>query len=486
MEDKLYQDRINQINYLESKGINPYPQEPPKRSHKNKQVVELYESLEGKKVEVLGRIMGLRGHGKMCFIDLEDESGKLQVMIMEQEVGKKVMDLFNHGYTVGDIVAVSGKVTKSKAGEVSVLAKKITMLSKALLPVPPRKTQKKDAMSDPEARYRQRYLDMLVNPEVLERFKTRSKMVQMMRERFIEFGCWEVETPILDTIYGGASARPFTTHHNALDFDLYLRISDELYLKKLIVGGFEGVFEFSRDFRNEGMDYKHNPEFTQVEVYKAYADYEFWMKATETLMSQMALKFLGTTKINYQGMEVDLKTPWKRLSIYDGIKQEMGIDIEKLSLAEIKKIAKKEGIKETDPGYIALELFDKYVEHKLINPTFVIDYPESTSPLTKKHRTKKGLVERFECVVAKMEVMNCYTELNDSRSQRHNFEEEVKRKEEGDEQAMPMDEDFIRAMEYGMPPMGGIGISIDRWCMLYTNADHIREVIAFPLMKPKK
>ena len=484
MEDRLYQDRLSQIKFLESRGVNPYPQQPPKRTHHNQEIVNGFKKLENKLVNVVGRIMGLRGHGKMSFVDIEDESGKLQLMVNEAIIGKEAMELFSKGYSNGDIIAVEGKVFKTKAGEVSVNAQEITMLAKALLPVPPRKTQKKDVMSDPETRYRQRYLDLLVNPEVIQRFKIRSQIVQLMRERFLELGCWEVETPILDTVYGGASARPFVTHHNTLDIDLYLRISNELYLKKLIVGGFEGVFEFSRDFRNEGMDYKHNPEFTQVELYKAYADYNWQMEMTEKLMSDIALKLVGSTKVVYQGKEVDLKAPWKRLSIYDGLKQEMGIDFEKLTPTEIKKLAKKEGITETDPGYIALKLFDLYVESKLVNPTFIIDYPESTSPLTKKHRSKPGLVERFECVVAGMEVMNCYTELNDSRKQRANFEEELKRKKAGDDEAMPMDEDFIKAMEYGMPPMGGIGISIDRWCMLLTDADHIREVLTFPLMKP--
>jgi lysyl-tRNA synthetase, class II len=485
MKDKLYQDRLTQLQFLESKGINPYPQEPPQRTHKNQEVVKSFDELQDKNVDVVGRIMGLRGKGKMSFIDIEDESGKLQIMISEDIVGKEIMEIYNKGYSIGDFVGINGKVFKTIAGEISVKAEKISMLSKSMLPVPPRKTQQKDMLSDPEARFRQRYLDLLVNPEVIQRFKIRSQIVQLMRERFNELGCWEVETPILDTVYGGASARPFTTHHNTLNLDLFLRISNELYLKKLIVGGFEGVYEFSRDFRNEGMDWKHNPEFTQVELYKAYTDYNWQMEMMENLISDIAKKLLGTTKVIYQEKEIDLKTPWKRLSIYDGIKKETGIDFEKLSKEEIKKIAIKEGITESDPGHIALELFDKYVEPKLINPTFIIDYPESTSPLTKLHRSKSGVVERFECIVAGMEVANCYTELNDSRKQRANFEAETKRKEAGDEEAMPMDEDFIKAMEYGMPPMGGIGISIDRWCMLLTDTDHIREVILFPLMKPK-
>jgi lysyl-tRNA synthetase class 2 len=311
-------------------------------------------------------------------------------------------------------------------------------------------------------------------------------MVEHMRQTFLGLECYEVETPVLDTTYGGASARPFKTHLNALDTEFVMRISNELYLKRLLVGGLGGVFEFSRDFRNEGMDKTHNPEFTQVELYKAYTDYNWMMNMSENLISGIAQKFLGKQVIEYQGKTIDLTTPWKRLSIHDGVRGAYGIDPENISDEDLKALAIKEGITENDRGYILLELFDKKVAPNLVNPTFVIDYPESTSPLTKKHRNKIGLVERFETVVAGMEVMNCYTELNDPRKQRANFEEELKRRFEGDDQAMVTDDDFVIAMEYGMPPMGGIGISIDRWTMILTNADHIRETILFPTMKPEQ
>ncbi len=476
----LKADREKQLQYLEKKGIDPYPGVPPERTHTNEGVVNRFGHLKDQEVKVVGRMTAVREHGKLVFFDVEDETGKLQGKITKEGVGEDGFETFKRGFAPGDFVSISGKVTKSKTGEITVEAQTVGMLAKALLPTPVK-------LEDPETKSRQRYLDMLVNPEVRERFKLRSNLVEHMRQTFRGFEAWEVETPVLDTTYGGASARPFVTHHNALGEDLYLRISNELYLKRLVTGGFEGVFEFSRDFRNEGMDKDHNPEFTIVELYVAYRDYEWMMNMSENLISSFAEKQLGTTKINYQGQEIDLSTPWKRLTIHDGVEGAIGVDPDTLSDEEIRKIAAENGIYgEEDRGYLLVELFDKLVTPTLINPTFVIDYPESTSPLTKKHRAKKGLVERFECVVAGMEVMNCYTELNDPRKQRENFEAELKRAAAGDEEAMPMDDDFIVSMEYGMPPMGGIGISIDRWTMLFTDTSHIRDVIAFPTMKRKK
>lgn len=479
MTERFKEDRLKQIENLESQGINPYPAEIPKRTHINALVVHNFDELVGSEVSVVGRIRGIREHGKRTFADIEDESGKLQVTLTPDSVGQDQFVNFGSNYATGDIISVTGSVFKTKSGEVTVSAGYFDMLAKALLPPP-------NELKDVETRTRQRYLDMIVNPEVRERFKFRSQMVQAMRERFMQLGCWEVETPVLDTTYGGASAKPFETHHNALGENLYLRISNELYLKRLVIGGLEGVFEFSRDFRNEGMDKTHNPEFTQVELYLAYRDYNFMMEMSENLIADIAQKYLGTTQVEYQGQQIDLSVPWKRLSIYEGVKETLGIDADTVTDDELLAIAKNEGIEESDRGYILLELFDRYVSPDLVNPTFVIDYPESTSPLTKKHRSKEGLTERFECVVAGMEVSNCYTELNDPRTQRANFEAELKRRFEGDENAMPTDDDFILAMEYGMPPMGGIGISIDRWLMILKNLDHIRETIAFPTMKPKE
>lgn len=507
--EKIREERLEQLKFLESKGINPYPPEPPARTHTNIEITNNYNELESKDVSVLGRITSIRGHGKLYFFDINDSSGKVQVFINQNDNPEDIV-LFHEAFRPGDIVAVTGNVFKTKSGEATVKLSKLTMLAKAVLPPlfagdygerKPVGTEtqeelkvraqeikegkiRSDVFTDPGERAQNRPLDMIAHPEVVERFKTRSKFVEHIRKFFTEdLNAWELDTPIMDSQYGGASAKPFVTHHNDLNMDLFLRISNEIYLKKFMVGGFEGAFEFSRDFRNEGIDWKHNPEFTQVELYKAFTDYNFMMTMAENLIYNFAREHLGTSKIVYQGKEFDLKPPWKRLSIYDGIKQQMGIDFEKLTTEEVLEIAKREEIDETDPGHIALKLFDIYVEPTISEPTFVIDYPASTSPLTKLHRSKPGLVERFECIVAGMETMNCYTELNDPRLQRANFEEEVKRKEGGDEETMPTDDSFLQAMEYGMPPMGGIGISIDRFIMIFTNCNNIREVIAFPVQR---
>lgn len=479
--DQYRQAGLNKIKFLEERGIDPYPGEMPLITHTAKDILEDFAKLEGSSVAIAGRLMSTREHGKRVFIDVKDETDKLQATFTEDSLGKEGFEIFKGGFSNGDFVQIVGNVIKTKRGEISVDATQLKMLAKSILPPPP----KWEGLKNVETRSRQRYLDLMMNSEVKDRFIFRSNMVESMRQTFLGLGCYEVETPVLDTTYGGASARPFKTHLNALNTEFVMRISDELYLKRLLVGGFGGVFEFSRDFRNEGMDKTHNPEFTQVELYKAYTDYNWMMNMSENLISGIAQKFLGKQIIEYQGQTIDLSTPWKRLSIFDGVREAYGIDPEKISDVDLKKLAIKEDINENDRGYILLELFDKKVAPNLVNPTFVIDYPESTSPLTKKHRNKKGLVERFETVVAGMEVMNCYTELNDPRKQRANFEEELKRRFEGDDQAMVTDDDFVIAMEYGMPPMGGIGISIDRWTMILTNADHIRETILFPTMRPK-
>lgn len=480
--DKYREAGLEKIKFLEERGIDPYPGEMPEITHLATDIRENFNRLEGTKVSIAGRLTGIREHGKRVFLDIQDESGKLQSTFTDESLGQDQFDIFKGGYSNGDFIFVSGDLIKTKRGEISVNTTKIKMLAKSILPPP----SKWDGLKNVETRTRQRYLDLMMNQEVKDRFIFRSKMVESMRQTFLGMGCYEVETPVLDSTYGGASARPFETHHNALDTKLFLRISNELYLKRLLVGGLGGVFEFSRDFRNEGMDKTHNPEFTQVELYKAYTDYNYMMTMSENLISGIAQKLLGKQVIEYQGKTINLKTPWKRLSIYDGVREAYKIDPENISDKDLLNLAKKEGITETDRGYILLELFDKKVSPNLVDPTFVIDYPESTSPLTKKHRAQKGLVERFETVVAGMEVMNCYTELNDPRKQRQNFVEELNRRMAGDDQAMQTDDDFVIAMEYGMPPMGGIGISIDRWTMLLTNADHIRETILFPTMKPVK
>ena len=475
--EQIREERLKQLKFLEERGINPYPPEIPLRTHHNSEIAPNFEVLKGDEVSIVGRMMAVRDHGNRFFFDLDDESGRVQITFDLEKIGEEMLEVFKEGYGVGDFIGIRGEVIKTKSGQVTIDAKDITMLAKSILPPPFR-------LKDREELTRKRYLDMLLNIDVVERFKFRSLMVQEMRNKFLELDCWEVETPIMDSIYGGASAKPFITHHNALGTDLYLRISNELYLKKLVIGGLENVFEFSRDFRNEGMDKTHNPEFTQVELYMSYKDYFYMMDMSETLMSEIAQKLLGTTEIIYQGEKINLSAPWRRLTVNDGVRQYAGIDLDTISNNELLEIAKRERIKETDKGYIVLELFGKYAEPHLIQPTFVMDYPESTSPLTKKHRTKPGQVERFECYIGGWEVMNCYTELNDPRVQRRNFEAEERRRLGVDSTAMLTDNDFLTAMEHGMPPMGGIGISIDRWAMIFTNSPHIRDVITFPVTRP--
>lgn len=482
MAERQPVDRLKQLQILESAGVDPYPGVPPVRTNMNIDITDSFAMLEGQDVSVVGRIRSIRDHGGLLFVDLQDASGSVQLSLTEEALGTDSFDLFKKAFAEGDFIATSGLVFRTRRGQPTVNANSVTMLAKTLREIPQK-------LTDIETRSRQREVDLLVNPEVVNRLRFRGEMIEYMKERFRQFGCHEVETPILDTIYGGANAKPFKTTLDALsDEEFYMRISNELYLKRLMIGGlYEGVFEFSRDFRNEGMDRTHNPEFTQVELYKAYSDYIQMMDMSENLMSDIARDLLGTREVEFNGHKIDLSAPWRRLSVYDGLKQYGNIDAETVSDAELQKLAKEHGIEQTDRGWILMELFEHYAEPHLIQPTFVIDYPEITSPLTKKHRSKPGLVERFECYVGGVEVMNCYTELNDSRTQRNNFNEEMRRRiEENDDQAMPTDEGFIIAQEYGMPPMGGIGISVDRWVMIFTNAKHIRETIAFPTMKRLK
>ena len=375
-KEQIKDDRLKQIQYLEENGFDPYPGQIVPRTHKNIEVGQQFENLAGKEVSIVGRMMSVRDHKNRYFFDVHDESGKVQVTFDLETLGEEMLLVFKNGYGIGDFIGVTGKVMKTRRGEVTIDANDITMLAKAMIPPPL-------GLKDQEILTRQRYLDLMLNKDVVERFKFRSNMVQQMRKDFLGRGYWEMQTPIIDNTYGGATARPFVTHHNALGTDVFLRISNELYLKKLMVGGFEGVFEFSTDFRNEGIDRTHNPEFTQVELYVAYTDYEFMMNLSENLMSGIAENTLGTTKIEYQGQTIDLSKPWRRLTVHDGVREYAGIDPDKLSDEEMIGIAKKEGITETDRGYIILNLFGKYAESHLINPTFVMDYPESTSPLTK-------------------------------------------------------------------------------------------------------
>jgi lysyl-tRNA synthetase class 2 len=495
MEDynQLVAQRLQKLEKLRELGIEPYPYYFDK-THSSKQIKEQFETLENQTVKIAGRIMANRLMGKAAFADLQDMEGRIQLFIRKNELGEKGFELYKL-LDIGDIIGVTGTVFRTKTGEISIAVTELQLLAKAIRPLPIAKEKEEDgkkvvydAFSDKEMRYRQRYVDLIVNPQVKEIFIKRSKIIKAMREMLDAQGYLEVETPILQPIYGGASARPFVTHHNTLDMKLYLRIANELYLKRLIVGGFEGVYEFAKDFRNEGMSRFHNPEFTQMELYVAYKDYHWMMDFTEKLFQHVAMTVLGTTKITYQGQEVDLTPPFRRMPLLEGIKEYAGVDLYGKTEEEMRAIAKKLNIQVEDSwgsGKIIDEIFGEYVEPNLIQPTFIMDHPVEISPLAKKHREKPGLVERFELVIVGKEVSNAFTELNDPRDQRERFEAQMGLKARGDEEAQVLDEDFLRALEYGMPPTAGIGIGIDRLTMLLTDQPSIRDVLLFPHMRPE-
>jgi lysyl-tRNA synthetase class 2 len=435
--------------------------------------------------------------GKASFAELQDEQGTIQAYFNRDELcpdEDKTMynDVFKKILDIGDIIGVKGFVFRTQTGELSIHVKELTVLSKSLNPLPmPKEVDGKvyDAFTDPEQRYRKRYVDLIVNPQVRETFIKRTKAVSSMRNFLNEKGYMEVETPILQAIPGGAAARPFITHHNALDIPLYLRIANELYLKRLIVGGFEGVYEFAKDFRNEGMDRTHNPEFSQMELYVAYKDYKWMMDTTEAMFKQIAQDVNGTSQVVFGEHTIDFGKPFERLTIFGAIEKYTGIDISQMTEEELFKTAKELGAEVEESmgsGKLIDEIFGEKVEHLLIQPTFIMDYPVSMSPLTKKHRDNPNLTERFELIVNGKEIANCYSELNDPIDQRERFEEQVKLMERGDDEAMFIDEDFLTALEYGMPPTAGIGIGIDRLVMLLTNNSSIQEVLFFPQMRPEK
>ena len=483
-------------------GVNPYPPEF-NQTHNSTEVIsnESLLSEEGDEnkalVSVAGRVMARRIMGKAAFFHIQDSQGTLQVYIRRDDVGvEEYNTVFKKLVDIGDIVGVTGFVFKTRTGETTVHAEDFQLLTKTLRPLPtPKEVENEqgekvtyDAFSDKELRYRQRYVDLIVNPEVKKTFILRTKMVQSMRNFMNERGYQEVETPILQPIYGGASARPFVTHHNTLDMDLYLRIANELYLKRLIVGGFDGVYEFSKDFRNEGLSRFHNPEFTQVELYVAYKDYEWMMDFTEKMIENVAKELHGSPKVTVGEHIIDFSSPWPRIPMFEAIEQYTGHQLYGKNLAELKNIATELHI-EMDESFgvakIIDEIFGTYVEPKLIQPTFITDYPVEMSPLTKKHRSKEGLVERFECICNGKEIANAYTELNDPVDQRERLEAQASLRAGGDDEAMAIDEDFLRALEYGMPPTAGIGIGIDRLSMIMTNSESIRDVLFFPQMKPE-
>ena len=482
--NQLLQIRRDKLAKLKSEGKDPFEITKFNRTHTSKQIVENYDELEGKDVTVAGRIMGKRIMGKASFCHIQDGEGKIQSYVSINDLGEESYKQFKED-DIGDIIGITGFVFKTRTGEVSIHAKEVTLLSKSLRPLP----EKYHGLKDTDLRYRQRYVDLIVNPEVKDTFLKRIQILREVKNILNEKGYLEVETPILNTIAGGAAARPFITHHNTLDMDMYLRIANELYLKRLIVGGFDKVYEMGRMFRNEGMDIKHNPEFTNIELYSAYEDYNDMMDITEEIISKVALKVLGTTKITYQGTEIDLTPSWKRISMIDSIKEVTGVDFSKIETDEEALKAAKELKVEIDElkltrGEIINQIFEAKVEETLIQPTFIYDYPVEVSPLTKRKPSDPRLTERFEIFIGTREYGNAYSELNDPIDQYERFKKQVQAREAGDEEANMMDEDFINALEYGMPPTGGLGIGIDRLVMLLTDSASIRDVLLFPTMKP--
>ena len=475
--------RREKLKKLVEMGRNPFLIEKYDYTHHSVEIKEHFEELEGKKVSIAGRIMSKRGHGKVCFVDLQDTEGKIQLFVKMDAVGEEEYEIFKT-YDIGDIIGIEGEVFRTKTEEISVRANKIVLLSKSLQILP----EKFHGLKDTYLRYRQRYVDLIMNPEVKETFKLRSKMIKSVREYLDERGFIEVDTPILGTLAGGANARPFVTHHNALDIDMYLRIANELYLKRLIVGGFEKVYEMGRMFRNEGMDYKHNPEFTNIELYQAYVDYEEMMRLTENLVAYVAEKALGTTKITYQGKEIDLTPPWRRLDMEEAVKEYAGVDFSTINTdEEALKVAKEKGI-EIKPGmtrgHIISELFEEFCEQHLVQPTFVTGHPVEISPLAKKDPKDPRKTHRFEAFINTWEIANAFSELNDPIDQKQRFLDQLKQRELGDDEAHVMDTDFVNALEVGLPPTGGLGIGIDRMIILLTDQPSIRDVILFPTMKP--
>ena len=490
------QIRRESLQKIISYGINPYPAEEFKFSHYSSQILENF--IDGENVIIAGRLMRRKIQGKASFGYIQDVKGKIQIylnrdIICPDEDKSMYNDVFKKWLDLGDILGIEGKVFKTRVGEISVNVEKIHLLSKSLKPLPQPKVDADgithDAFNDPELRFRRRYVDLLVNDYVRETFLKRSKVITSMRKFLSKKDYVEVETPILQSIPGGAAAKPFVTHHNALDVPLYLRIANELFLKRLIVGGFEGVYEFAKDFRNEGMDKTHNPEFTQMEVYVAYKDYHWMMSFTEEMLEFICLDVLGTTDVKIGNNTISFKKPFKRISMLDSIKEHTGIDISKMGVKELFETCKKLNIETNDSmgkGKLIDEIFGEKCESNYLQPTFITDYPIEMSPLCKKHRDNDELTERFELMVNGKELANAYSELNDPIDQKLRFEEQIKLAERGDDEAMLIDLDFIRALEYGMPPTSGMGIGIDRLVMFLCNQSSIQEVLLFPQMKPEK
>lgn len=484
-QERLRRDKLAE---LKSEGKDPFDVYKVDRTHTSEQVKSNFEDLEGKEVTVAGRIMSKRGQGKVVFSDVHDRDGKIQLFIKIDEVGEEQLKSYKT-FDLGDMVEATGEVFKTRTEEISIKVKNFQLICKSLKPLP----EKWHGLKDPDLRYRQREVDLITNPEVKDTFIKRSQIIRGIREFLDNRGFLEVETPILSPIAGGAAARPFITHHNTLDIDMYLRIATELYLKRLIVGGFEKVYDMGKNFRNEGMSVRHNPEFTMIELYEAYSDYNDMMEIMENLAAYVCEKVNGTTKVMYQGTEIDFKPPWRRITMVDAVKEYAGIDFNAIaSDEEAQAIAKEKHLEFPKPlntvtkGEVLNALYEEFAEQHMIQPTFVMDYPVEISPLTKKKRGNEMFTERFEGFVFGREICNAYSELNDPIVQRERFEQQAKERELGDDEAYMIDEEFMSALETGMPPTGGLGFGVDRLIMFLTDAPSIRDVLLFPTMKTVK
>lgn len=493
--NELMVRRREELTELRTLGVDPYPHAFDRTDFSGSIKETFQDDQPPRDVSVAGRIMSLRRMGKASFCHIEDTEGRIQIYLKKDDLGS-AYDAFRL-MDIGDIIGVKGFVFKTRMGEISVHARSLALLAKSIRPIPVTKERLDeqgnkvvyDPFSDKELRYRQRYVDLIVNPHVREVFKKRSRVVSAVRAFLDGRGFLEVETPILQPQYGGAFARPFVTHHNALDIDLYLRIADELYLKRLIVGGFDGVYEISKDFRNEGMDKSHNPEFTMMEVYVAYKDYIWMMGMVEEMIAQVAMAVNGEAVVHGAKGDIDFSPPWRRITMFDAIQEYTGLQLRGKQLPELRNAAKQLGLEipaTAGAGAVIDEIFSEKVEPRLLQPTFITDYPVEMSPLAKRHRSEPGLVERFEAICNGQEICNAFTELNDPLDQRARFEEQMRRRAQGEEEIQPLDEDFLRALEFGMPPTAGLGIGIDRLTMLLTGQDSIRDVLFFPQMKPER
>ncbi|AYD41267.1 lysine--tRNA ligase [Clostridium fermenticellae] len=482
----LINERREKFFNLQKDGKDPFDIYKVERTHTSKQIKDNYDELEQKTVTVAGRLISKRVHGKAGFSDLYDRYGKIQLYIRIDDVGEERLKEYK-SFDIGDILSVTGRVFKTKTGEISIHITDFELVAKSLRPLP----EKWHGLKDPDLRYRQRYVDLITNQDVRDTFMKRTEIIKSIREYLDKKDYIEVETPILSPIAGGAAAKPFTTHHNSLNMDMYLRIATELYLKRLIVGGFEKVYEIGKCFRNEGMDIRHNPEYTSIELYEAFADYNDMMELTENMVAYVCDKVLGTTKVVYEDTEIDFKPPWRRITMVDAVKEYADINFDQVKddeearqIAKEKHLELKKELKDCSKGDILDAMFEEFCEDKFIQPTFVMDYPVEISPLTKKKRGNDKFTERFEGFVFGREICNAYSELNDPLVQRERFEQQLKERELGDDEAYMMDEDFLNALEIGMPPTGGLGIGIDRLIMFLTNSSSIRDVILFPTMKP--